>query len=185
MKHHAALPYDQMPLFFKQLMKDQSGPSLTLQFIILTAARYVEAAKATWPEINRDLWTVPEERMKGGIAHVVPLSGAALAVLKEAKKRHGDVGLIFPGRVHGKPYSDSALAQTLDRSTIEPATTHGMRSAFRDWAGDKTDAPREIAEMCLAHLVGNDVEKAYRRGTALEKRRELIEKWAAFCLSAA
>ena len=181
-KHHAALPYSQMPLFFKELMSDQSGPSLLLQFIILTSARYAEAARANWSEVRGDVWNVPGERMKARVPHVVPLTPAALAVLKEAKKRHGDVGMIFPGKKHGKPYSDSALAQTLDRHTIEPATTHGMRSAFRDWAGDCTDAPREVAEMCLAHTVGGEVENAYRRSTALDKRRELMNAWAQHCL---
>lgn len=122
--------------------------------------------------------------MKADVEHVVPLSPAALAALKEAKRRYGDKGLIFPGTVQGKPLSDAAFAQAADRNSIEACTTHGFRSTFRDWAGDCTDAPREIAEMCLAHTLGDDTERAYRRGAALEKQRALMVEWAAYCMSA-
>jgi integrase len=181
-KHHTALPYSQMPLFFRTLLADESDAALALRFLILTVARYSEAAKSKWNEVNGDRWTVPAARMKADVAHVVPLSPAALSCLKEAKRRYGDKGLIFPGQVQGKPLSDAAFSQAADRNSIEACTTHGFRSTFRDWAGDCTDAPREIAEMCLAHAVGDETEAAYRRETAIAKRRVLMGAWAAFCM---
>jgi integrase len=182
-KHHTALPYSQMPLFFRTLLADQSDAALALRFLILTVARYNEAAKARWSEISGDRWTVPATRMKADREHVVPLSPAALACLKEAKRRYGDKGLIFPGQVQGKPLSDAAFSQAADRNSIEACTTHGFRSTFRDWAGDCTDVEREVIEGCLAHSVGDETEQAYRRATALGKRRSLAGVWADYCMS--
>lgn len=185
-QHHAALPYSQMPLFFRELLRDQSNAALALRFVVLTVCRYGEAAQSRWAEVDlkRRLWTVPAARMKADRPHAVPLSEAACDALREAKKRYGDKGLIFPGYVNGKPISDSALAQAIDRSSIEPATTHGMRSTFRDWAGDETDFQREVIEAALSHIVGDKAEQAYRRETALAKRRALMNTWASYCLSA-
>lgn len=178
--HHPALPYADMPRFMASLRGDTSTAALALQFIILTATRYGEAAFATWDEIDRKrkVWTVPAQRMKAGRQHVIPLSGAALAVLDTVST---DAGLIFPGMRDGRPLSDVALAKVIRRHTNTPATTHGFRSTFRDWAGDKTAFPREVAEAALAHVVGDETEAAYRRGSALEKRRELMTAWAEFC----
>ena len=181
-KHHTALPYSQMPLFFKTLLADRSDAALALRFLILTVARYSEAAKARWPEINGDKWTVPASRMKADVEHVVPLTAAARDALKEAKRRYGDKGLLFPGQVQGKPLSDASFALAADRNSVEPCTTHGFRSTFRDWAGDCTDVPRDVAEMCLAHTIGDETERAYRRGAALEKRRVLLVAWADYCM---
>jgi integrase len=152
-----------MPGFWKSLATDGSDAARMLRFIILTAARYSEAKGMQASEVKGDLWRIPAPRMKGGKEHIVPLTPLALAQL--------------PFR----PVSDPALAKVIKRHTSLPATTHGMRSTFRDWCGDETHFPREVAEAALAHVVGTEVEAAYRRGTALEKRRELMQAWAAYC----
>jgi integrase len=152
-----------------------------LEFTILTAARTGEALGATWVEIDFDraIWTVPGYRMKGGKEHRVPLSARALDLLKELHEvRTGD--LIFPGQRDGRPLSNMAMNMLLRRLKAE-VTVHGFRSAFRDWCGEETNFPREVAEQALAHIVGNEVERAYRRGDALAKRRELMEAWAGYC----
>jgi integrase len=184
-KHHAALPYSQMPLFWRTLADDGSNAALALRFLILTAARYNEAAFARWSEVDIKigLWSIPKERMKADRLHVVPLSAAAIAALQDARKRYGENGLIFPGYKSGKPLSDAAFSQAVDRNSIEHATTHGFRSTFRDWAGDKTDVQREVIEAALAHVIGDKAEAAYRRETAIAKRTVLMGKWADYCTS--
>ena len=168
---HAALPYAEMPAFYASLSKDPSPSARLLRFIILTAARYSEAALADWQEIKDGLWTVPAPRMKAGKAHTVPLSNEASAVLGEPSE-----GRIFSA-------SDTALAKCISRHTSTRATVHGFRSTFRDWAGDCTEFPRDVAEMALAHAVTDATERAYRRATALEKRRDLMIAWAEYCVS--
>jgi len=183
-KHHEALPYRDMPVTMGALMRDKTDAALMLRFIILTAARYSEVAGARWHEINlRDaIWTIPAGRMKAREEHTVPLPPAALDVLTESKKRFGVEGLLFPGLSKGKSVSGTALGAALDRNTLERVTVHGFRSTFRDWAGDMTDVPREVAEAALAHSAGSKVERAYRRGTAFTKRRVLMQEWAGYCL---
>jgi integrase len=162
--HHSALPYDQLPAFWQSLATDTSDAARLLRFIILTAARFSEAANMTPSEIKGDLWTIPGARMKGGRPHSVPLTKVALDCLPLVR------------------VSDVGVANCIRRHSAAPATCHGMRSAFRDWCGDCTDYPRELAEQALAHAVGSEVEQAYRRGTALEKRRELMNAWGDFCV---
>ena len=162
-EHHPALPYAEMPGFWKSLTSDTSDAARMLRWIILTAARYGEAVDIQPGEVKGDIWRVPPARMKGGKEHVVPLTSLALEQL--------------PFR----PVSDVALAKVIKRHTDSPATTHGMRSTFRDWCGDCTDFPRELAEMALAHVVGSEVEAAYRRLTALDRRRKLMQAWADYC----
>jgi integrase len=176
-RHFDALPFSEMPLFWRSLANDTSPNAALVRWTILTVARYSEAANADWSEIDLDhkLWAIPASRMKGGREHVVPLSDAAMAVLSESATR---TGLVFPAIRSGGKTSDVALAKCIKRHTDSPATLHGMRSVFRDWCGDRTNFAREIAEGCLAHAVGNAVEQAYRRGTALAKRRELMQAWA-------
>ena len=178
-KHFAALPYEELPVFWESLNADTSDAAVLLRFAIATCARYSEAANADWSEIDieKRLWTIPASRMKAGREHVVPLSDEAMAALKASQTKEG---LMFPSPTRRKPISDVALAKVIKRHTGTLATTHGFRSTFRDWAGDCTDTPREVAEGCLAHAVGNAVEQAYRRGTALEKRRNLLDAWSAF-----
>ena len=179
--HFAAMPYQDVPAFMQTLRSREAMAARVLEFQILTAARSGEAIGAAWPEIDleRAVWTVPKERMKAGEEHLVPLSEAAVALLKPLHANRV-AGHVFPGNALGGPLSNMAGTMLLRRMGV-PFTSHGFRSAFRDWAGDCTDFPREVAEAALAHKVGNVVEQAYRRGSALEKRRRLMETWARFC----
>jgi integrase len=127
------------------------------------------------------LWTVPADRMKGGREHRVPLSDRAVAILTAMLALQSSE-FVFPGTKAGRPLSVMALEMVLRRAKID-ATVHGFRSSFRDWTGERTAFPRELAEAALAHLVGDEVERAYRRGDALEKRRALMAAWAEFCAS--
>lgn len=176
--HHAAMLYADVPAFLIRLGDRRSVSTLALLFLIFTAARSGEVRGARWEEIEGDLWRVPAERMKAAREHVVPLSKDALAVLEKIAPPTRR-GLIFPG-LKG-PLTDMALAMVLRKLDVPDATPHGFRSSFRDWAGDCTTYPRELIEEALAHQVGNAVERAYRRGTALEKRRALMAAWADFC----
>jgi integrase len=180
--HHAAMPYEKVPAFIDALRDRPSVASLALEFLILTAARSGEALGTTWPEIDLEakVWVVPSNRMKSHREHRVPLSDRALAVLAEAKKVQ-TAEFVFPGRRPRRPLSGMAMEMVLRRMKIEDATVHGFRSSFRDWCGDKTTFPREVAEAALAHATGDETERAYRRGDALAKRRELMDAWARFC----
>jgi integrase len=185
-KHHAALPYAEMGDFMAAL-KQQEGVSVrALEFAILTVARTGEAIGAKWPEINfaERLWTVPAERMKAGKEHRVPLSAPAIAVLEEMQKiRHGD--FVFPGAKARRPLGNMALLMMLRRRGRGDLTTHGFRSSFRDWVAERTDFPSEVAEMALAHAVGDKVEAAYRRGDLFHKRRQLMDAWSRLCTASA
>jgi integrase len=182
--HHAAMAYAEIPAFMEVLRARHAVASLALEFAILTAARSGEALGAMWNEIDlvERLWIVPKARMKAHREHRVPLSGRALAILKDAKKLQTyNGGFVFPGQSPRRPLSNMALLMLLRRMGRGDLTTHGFRSSFRDWAGDKTMFPREVAEAALAHAVGDEVELAYRRSDALEKRRRLMDAWAGFC----
>jgi integrase len=178
--HHKAMAYADVPAFLAALHERPTVASLALEFVILTAARTGEALGARWDEIDAasKIWTVPKTRMKAEREHRVPLSDRALAVLAEARALGGE--FIFPGQRRRKPLSNMALAMLLRRMKIEDVTVHGFRSAFRDWAGDKTTFPREVAEAALAHATGDETEQAYRRSDALEKRRRLMDAWAKY-----
>jgi integrase len=181
-QHHAAMPYEKAPAFFQRLANQSSISAKALQFTILTAARTGEALGARWQEIDldRSLWTVPAVRMKAGKEHQVPLSAAAVTLLKTLKQGRDGEDYVFPGQSRKKPLSNMSMLMLLRRMKVEEFTVHGFRSTFRDWAGDKTDFAREVVEHALAHTVGSQVERAYRRGHALEKRRGLMEAWARF-----
>lgn len=178
--HHAALPYAKVPEFMSQLRQNSSVVARLIEFIVLTAARVGEALNATWSEVDLEArnWTIPANRMKAGRAHTVPLSPRSVELL-QGLLRDGVEGsdAIFLDR--GRVPSNMAGSMMLRRMGVS-ATLHGFRSSFRDWAGDMTDFPREIAEAALAHSVGG-VEAAYRRGHALTKRRQLMEAWDNFC----
>jgi integrase len=179
--HHAAMPYDEVPAFVVGLRERPATAARALEFCILTAARSGEALAARWDEIDFDakVWTVPAGRMKAAREHRVPLSDRAIAILREMEAgRTGEY--IFPGQRPRRPLSNMAFEMLLRRIN-SPYTAHGFRSSFRDWAGDKTTFPREVAEAALAHAIGNETEAAYRRSDALEKRRRLMDAWAAFC----
>jgi integrase len=181
--HHAALAYASVPTMMAALRQSSGVSARCVEFLVLTAARSGEARGATFSEIDTEArtWIVPAERMKSARAHVVPLSDRALAIV-EAMRQQATGDLIFGGGVEGRPISDTAMTKALRlASPDKTATLHGMRSAFRDWCGDKTDAARETAEAALAHVVGDKAEQAYRRETAVAKRRKLMEDWAAYC----
>jgi integrase len=182
--HYAAMPYADVPAFMARLREDGNIAARALEFAILTAGRSGEVYGACWSEIDlaAKVWTLPAERMKAGREHRVPLCERALAILETMKSsRVGDFA--FPGQKRGKPLSHVAMAKVLERLGIENATPHGFRSAFRDWAGNETSFPREVAEAALAHTVGDEVEAAYRRSDALEKRRKLMTAWGSYCAS--
>lgn len=183
--HHAALPYPQIPAFMIDLAGRKGQSSRALELLILTAARSGEVRGMAWDEVNLGdaLWTVPGERMKSGRTHRVPLSAPALDILR---RLHPDRAsdLVFPG-VRGQVQSDmvfEALFRRIRRTKPDfpDITAHGFRSTFRDWAADETHHQREVIEAALAHQVGDDTERAYRRSDALEKRRALMDHWAAF-----
>lgn len=184
--HHAAMPYDQIPAFIGDLRAVDGLGALALEFTILTATRSGEARGAKWSEIDLagKVWTVPADRMKSGKVHRVPLSGRGMEIL-ESMKRQSLNGFVFPGMREGRPLSDMTLAKALKSAGGGAFTVHGFRSAFRDWVAEETGFQREVAEAALAHAVGDVVERAYRRGDALNKRREMMEAWAGFCTSGA
>jgi integrase len=179
--HHPALPWKEAPAFVAELRMRPAAAARCLEFVILTAARSGEALGATWGEINFDdkIWTIPKMRMKAGVEHSVPLSSAALQLLSNVKPpKPASDQRIFA--VTGALRSNMAMAMLLRRMDRGDITTHGFRSTFRDWAGDATSFPRELVEQALAHTIESKAERAYRRGTAIERRRELMEAWARF-----
>jgi len=178
-EHHAALAIDAMPQFMADLRKREGSSARALEFAILTAARSGEARGATWDEIDTKtkVWTIPGERMKAGKEHRVPLTPAALKIIEAMPKVAGS-DFIFTAP-QGGALSDMALTQVMRRMKVD-AVPHGFRSTFRDWAGERTHHPREIAEQALAHTLRDKVEAAYRRGDALEKRRVLMNEWERF-----
>jgi integrase len=181
----AAMPYGDVPAFLGKLRERTSTGRLALEALILTAARSGEIRGAEWSEVDFDArtWTVPAERMKAGKVHVVPLSDEVIDVLNRAAElKTGESGLVFPGASRGKPLSDMTLLKVL-RDMKVSATVHGFRSAFRDWCAEETSVSGEVAEAALAHAIPNKVEAAYRRTDFLEKRRKLMEAWAAYCVA--
>jgi integrase len=182
-QHMAALPYGEMPAFMTKLRAadDSLHRARALEFTILTAARSGETFWATWDEIDfsNRLWTIPAQRMKAGVAHVVPLSDRAMHILRDQYDTRSSQ-FVFPGHRDNRPMSNTQMLSMLIQLGVD-VTVHGFRSTFRDWAGDKTPFPDNLIEMALAHAVGNATERAYRRGTALEQRRELMNAWAAYC----
>ncbi len=190
-KHHAALPFADLPAFMGELRAMSGDSARALEFAILTATRTNETLKARWSEIDlkTKVWTIPGERMKAGCEHRVPLSAAALAVLEAMGMAHPKSDWVFPTaslRSDREPtLSSMALLATLRRMKRADLTAHGFRSTFRDWAGEMTNFPREIAEQALAHALKDKTEAAYRRGDALEKRRRLMDAWGAYCATPA
>ncbi len=179
--HHAALPYEDAPKFMAALRQRSALAAQCLEFTILTAARSGEALGATWGEIDfgKALWTIPAERMKAGVEHRVPLSPAALAILKdlEPEELKPDAKVFT---INGASRSNMAMAMLLRRMGRGDVTVHGFRSTFRDWAGDETGHAHQIIEAALAHTIQNRAEAAYRRRDALEKRRALMIEWATY-----
>ena len=180
--HHAALPVDQMGTFMEQLRAAPGTGARALEFAILTAARSGDVRGAVWSEIDLKaaMWTVPGERMKAGKEHRVPLSKPALEILAALPRMAGS-DYVFPAP-RGGQLSDMTISAVLRRMQV-PAVPHGFRSTFRDWASERTNYPRDVAEMALAHAIGDKVEAAYRRGDLFEKRSAMMSDWAAFLVT--
>jgi integrase len=179
--HLAALPYAGLPSFMARLRAREGIAARLIELVVLTASRLGEVAGMRWDEVDFDagLWTVPAGRMKGKREHRVPLSDRAIAIL-QSLARQGD--LVFQGQKAGRPVSITVIGTVLrEVAAGADVTTHGFRSSFRDWCGDETSFPREVAEAALAHKVGDAAEQAYRRGTAIEKRRALMAAWSDYC----
>jgi integrase len=176
--HHAAMAYTDVAAFMKWLRAKSGASAKALEWTILTAARTGETIRAVKDEIDLEaaVWTIPKQRMKAARDHRVPLSSPAVAIAREIMTNPSK--WLFPSG-HGKPLSNMSMAM-LVRDAYPDITVHGLRSAFRDWAGDRTEFPREVIEAALSHAVGDEVERAYRRGDALERRRELMRAWAAY-----
>jgi integrase len=179
--HHDAMPYVELPAFMVELRKRSGASARCLEFTILTAARTGEAIGAKWSEIDLKArtWMVPAERMKTGKEHVVPLSDQAVEILKTISRARD---YVFENRRAGKPLSNMAMIMLLRDMGRGDITVHGFRSTFRDWTADRTNHANEVAEMALAHVVGDKVEAAYRRGDLLQKRRNLMRDWARYCI---
>lgn len=177
--HRKALPIDAVPQFMRDLRDKEGVTARALEFVVLTAARSGEVRGATWGEIDLDaaVWVVPGDRMKAGREHRVPLCTQAVELLKKMPRFVGNEH-VFPSP-RGKALSDMALLTVMRRMEVD-AVPHGFRSTFRDWVGERTDYPRELAEQALAHALENKVEAAYRRGDALEKRRTMMQEWSDF-----
>lgn len=177
--HHKAMPYGAIPAFVEQLQGREAVAALALEFVILTAARTGEVIAAKWSDVDlaKALWTFPAERMKAGKEHRVPLSPRAVAILEEMKQLGGKH--LFPGAQRSM-LSGMAMAMLLRRMK-QDVTVHGFRSAFRDWAAECTGYSHEVAEMALAHTIGDAVERAYRRGDLFDKRRKLMDAWVDYC----
>lgn len=186
--HHPAMTYSEVPAFMVELRANNCLSSLALQFLILTASRTGEVLQAQWTEIGLETstWTIPATRMKAKQEHRVPLTDSALAIL-DALPRVAGNPYLFPGARDGRPLSNTALLQLMrgmgygvggNRGDYVP---HGFRSSFRDWSGEVSSFPRDVAEMALAHAIENKVEAAYRRGDLFTKRRAMMQAWAEWC----
>lgn len=199
-RHHPALPIDETPGFFSELRQRDGMAAKALAFTILTAIRSNEVRAAEWSEIDLEgrLWTIPAERMKMENEHRVPLSDEAIAILRALPRMAGQE-LVFPAP-RGSQMSDATLSAVIKRmheravaegraGWLDPkqgriVVPHGFRSTFRDWCSERTSYPRDVAEMALAHAIGDKVEAAYRRGDLMEKRRRMMAEWARFCSTA-
>jgi integrase len=181
-EHHAALPYAEVGAFMVDLRAQAGVSARALTFLILTATRTSETLNATWNEIDLDsaTWTVPGSRMKGGRDHRVPLSDDALALLKDMQAVRSS-NYVFPGGRIGKPLSNMALLETLRRMKRGDLTAHGFRSTFRVWTAEQTNFPSEVCEAALAHAVSDKTIAAYQRNDFIDRRRKLMDAWAAYC----
>lgn len=179
-KHHSAMAWQDVPVFYADLKTRDAMAAKALMFTCLTGSRTGEVLGMQWDEIDLEarLWTCPAGRMKGDVAHRVPLSDEMLAIIEPLRAMQSDY--VFEGQKRHKPLSNMAMLMLLRRMQVEGVTVHGFRSTFRDWASEIANVPREIAEMSLAHKVGSDVERAYARSDLLEKRRVLMNQWSQF-----
>jgi integrase len=180
-KHHAALPYGQIPQFMRQVRDCDAFGARALEFLVLTATRTAEVIGAQWSEIQNGVWTIPASRMKAGKEHRVPLSDQAALILKLLPQQGQ---FVFAAERPDTGISGNALRRVMNKLGYgNTATVHGFRSTFRDWAAERTSYPNHVLEMALAHVIGNKVEAAYRRGDLFEKRRRLMNEWSRYCSS--
>ena len=179
-KHHEALPYSEVPAFMARLREADGISALALEFTILTASRTGEVLKAQRSEVQGNVWTIPGNRMKAGRQHQVPLCQRSMDLILIAQSQDSESQFIFS--CCGKPLSSMAMLMMVRRMQ-SGLTVHGFRSSFRDWISEETDHSPEVAEMALAHTIGNKVEQAYRRGNLLERRRHLMQDWESYCNS--
>ncbi|MFL9887735.1 tyrosine-type recombinase/integrase [Paraburkholderia agricolaris] len=182
-QHHAALPYVEISAFMRQVQAQEGMAAFALQLAILTASRTNEVIGARQSEIDLEsaVWTIPAERMKAGREHRVPLSNAAIDLLKPLLEAAGEY--VFPAIKGNKHLSNMAMLQLLKRMGRSDLTVHGFRSTFKDWARETTDYPREVSEAALAHIIGDQTEAAYARGDLFQKRTRLMQDWADFVLA--
>ncbi len=178
--HHRALPYSEMSALMIQLDGRPAMAAKALSFLIHSAARSGEVLGARWQEIEGSLWTVPADRMKAGRPHAVPLSNAAQHLISQME-RGKPTDFVFHGGEADRPMSNMAMSMLLRRMKID-VTVHGFRSSFKDWSANETGYPDELSEEALAHLIGSAVRRAYRRGEALERRRQLMNDWSNYIL---
>ena len=183
-KHHAAMKWQDVPSFFDNLRNREAMAAKALMFTCLTGSRTGEVLGMRWDEIDIEarLWTCPAERMKTANEHRVPLTDDMLAIIEPLKAMASEY--VFEGQKRHAPLSNMAMLMLLRRMKVEGVTVHGFRSTFRDWASEFASAPREVAEMSLAHKLGSDVERAYARSDLLERRRVLMERWSQFVAGA-
>lgn len=179
-EHHPAIAIDGLYGFIQSLRERKGVAAQALEFLILTAARSGEVRGATWSEIDlkNEIWTIPAARMKAGREHRVPLTERAIELIKAQPQGDATDAVFKPPRA--KFFSDMSLSAVMRRMGLDQVP-HGFRSTFRDWTAERTNYPREVCEMALAHSIGNAVEAAYRRGDLFDKRRRLMEEWAKFC----
>lgn len=182
-EHFKAMPYRELPAFMRLLRSREGIGARALEFLILTCSRTNEVRFAEWHEIDmrEKLWSIPADKMKMKKPHIVPLSDAAVALLKKLPRVHG-CSYVFPGVIDGKPMSSMTMLELL-RGMRGDLTVHGFRSTFRDWAAEKTNTPRDIVELALAHRIESATELSYKRTDLRAKRRKLAQAWAAFCES--
>lgn len=180
-QHHRAVPLDDLAALMRAISTHDGGAALALRFLALTATRSGEVLGATWSEMDlkAHLWTIPAERMKAGKEHRVPLSSQAIDVLREAEKTKVN-NIIFSGQKTGRPLSNMAMIELLRRMNRRDVVPHGLRATFRTWCAERTNYPREVCEMALAHTIKDATEAAYQRSDMMERRRRLMSDWATF-----
>lgn len=186
-RHHPAMPFEHLPAFMAQLRRRPALAARALEITILCATRTNETLRMTWSEIDFDeaVWTVPADRMKMSVEHRIPLSGHSLEIFRKlAKGSNCDPDeYVFAGQKMGKPLSQMSMTMVLRRMKLGHYTVHGMRSCFRDYMGDMTSHPESIVEQALAHQIGDETTRAYRRGDAFLKRQRLMKGWADYLYS--
>ncbi|WP_420415355.1 tyrosine-type recombinase/integrase [Roseibium sp.] len=183
-KHHPAMAFSDVPPFYQDLCSRPSMAAKALRFTCLSASRTSEVLGMRWEELDfiESIWICPEDRMKTGQEHRVPLTEEMLAILEPLKAMQSEY--VFEGQKRHHPLSNMAMLMLLRRMGVEGVTVHGFRSTFRDWASEVAHAPRDVAEMSLSHRIGSAVEQAYARSDLLKKRRDLLEKWSGFVCDA-